>query len=283
MTPPAVSRPKTGGAAAPRPKTGGAVAPPGAAAVSVLLAERIISLAPELLPQGRRHQRRYWRAGSLAGEPGQSLCVILEGAARGRWRDYAGGDWGDALDLVAQTRCGGDLAQAWRWGLGWLGLDAAGFDPAAVQRLEHQAAARRARQEAMAARDQTRRRNDARALWLAARPLAEGDIVDRYLADRGLELARLERRPGVLRAHPGVWCAEAQAAFPAMLAAITDADGRQIATHCTWLHDTNPENLISLDAPRVEKAPVAAPKKTFGSYQGKGALIRLNRGADNRP
>ena len=73
------------------------------------LGERIGSLAPQLLPRGIYSQgRRHWRVGSVNGEPGQSLCAWLDGPKRGRWRDYAAGEGGDALDLVAVVLCHGD-------------------------------------------------------------------------------------------------------------------------------------------------------------------------------
>src|SRR5215831_11854681 len=91
--------------------------------VAALLAERIATLAPRLLPQGQLVQGRYWRAGSLAGEPGQSLCVWLVGSRRGRWKDFANPELrGDALDLVAATCTGEDLAAAIRWARRELGL-----------------------------------------------------------------------------------------------------------------------------------------------------------------
>ena len=59
--------------------------------VAQRLNERIEWLAPELLPNGSRQGRRWWRVGSLSGEPGRSLVVELGGAKRGKWRDYASG------------------------------------------------------------------------------------------------------------------------------------------------------------------------------------------------
>jgi twinkle protein len=49
------------------------------------------------LPRRLKHGTE-WRAGSLAGEPGQSLAVHLTGAKAGVWADFNGGDGGDLLD-----------------------------------------------------------------------------------------------------------------------------------------------------------------------------------------
>ena len=54
-----------------------------------------------LLPAGSRVGNE-WRVGSIAGEPGKSLAVQLEGAKVGIWRDFATDD------------AGGDLV--WLWG-----------------------------------------------------------------------------------------------------------------------------------------------------------------------
>jgi twinkle protein len=90
--------------------------------VSEQLADRIDSLARQLLPTASYGAgRRTLRCGSVAGEDGQSLCVWLDGARRGNWRDYASGSGGDALDLAAAVLCRGDLATALRWARGWLG------------------------------------------------------------------------------------------------------------------------------------------------------------------
>jgi hypothetical protein len=119
------------------------------------------------------------------------------------------------------------------------------------------------------------RRNDALKIFLAAKPLRPGDPVWRYLAGRGIDLARLPRAPGALRHHPGLWHWEARRHWPAMVAAVCDAEGRHCATHCTWLEG---RNLACEDAPRFDKAPIGrAAKRTLGSYSG--GCIRLWRGA----
>ncbi|HEY1301459.1 MAG TPA: hypothetical protein VGF07_13250 [Stellaceae bacterium] len=252
----------------------------GAAAIAEMLAARIDTLAPQLLPQGSLYNRRWWRCGSLLGEAGQSLAVEVSGPRRGRWRDYSGEDRGDALDLVAKTVCRGDLGEAIRWARRWLGLGE--LDDEERRRIAAAAERRRAAAEREAERQARHRRNDARALWLAAQPLARGDLVARYLRDRGIDLARrakdgVWRAPRALRCHPDLWCGEAGQRYPAMVAAICDAQGRHVATHRTWLAL---RNLACDDAPKVGKAPIGNPKMTLGGYRG--GLIRLARGASGR-
>src|SRR5437762_3239251 len=89
-----------------------------AADISAALADRILLLVKELLPNGRQDGRE-WRVGSVYGEPGSSLAVQLVGPKSGLWFDHATGDRGDALDLVrAVLRV--DLRAACVWSCRWL-------------------------------------------------------------------------------------------------------------------------------------------------------------------
>jgi hypothetical protein len=230
------------------------------------LGERMQSLAEEILPRGRR-EARWWRVGSLAGEEGQSLAIVLWGARQGHWRDYASGDRGDALDLVAGVVCDGNLLRAMDWARQWLRL------PEQQRPLPERRGPRRTDDDEFAAKRRT-----ALKIWLAGMPLQRGDVVWRYLEGRGIDLARLPRLPGALRCHPGLWHWEHKCYWPAMVAAIAGADGKHCATHCTWLAE---RNLACEDRPMVGKAPIGqAAKRTLGGYSG--GCIRLWRGAGPR-
>lgn len=84
------------------------------------LADRAQAVAEMLLPGGRREGQE-WRAGSTAGEKGQSLGVHLVGAKAGVWQDFQSGEGGDLLDLWVASR-GGSLAQALDAARDWLGM-----------------------------------------------------------------------------------------------------------------------------------------------------------------
>lgn len=71
--------------------------------ISDLCAERAESLCLLLLSGGKR-KGATWLAGSIAGEPGKSLSVILTGERAGRWKDFATGDHGDMIDLWRFSR-----------------------------------------------------------------------------------------------------------------------------------------------------------------------------------
>jgi twinkle protein len=78
------------------------------------------AVAEHLLPAGKREGHE-WRAGSIAGEPGRSLAVHLDGRKAGVWADFNGGEGGDLIDLWAAVKHL-DLPAALDEIRAWLGL-----------------------------------------------------------------------------------------------------------------------------------------------------------------
>lgn len=247
-----------------------------AADVARLLGEQIQRLAPQLLAGRPWRDGDIWRWGSLAGEEGQSLAVWVAGPRRGRWREFNGGDHGDALDLVAQTRFAGDVGEALKWACDWLGLGA--LSDGERERQAERARQAAARRDAEHQRRVAHRQQDAKRIWLAGKPLEPGDIVWRYLAGRGIALERLPRLPGALRCHPGLHH-KSGGAWPAMVAAISGIEaGRtaHVATQRTW--------LAAQSNGEVKKAPLGPDAKmTLGPFRHCGGMIHLTRGASGRP
>jgi hypothetical protein len=239
------------------------------------LRDRIEALAAQLLPAGIMVGRQYWRVGSLAGERGQSLCVYLAGGRRGRWRDFSSGEHGDALDLITLILCNGEVGEAIKWARAWLGLGE--VDPEERKRLAERAEKRRAERQRQAEREAAHKRDDALAIWLAGKPIARADFTDRYLRHRGIDLRQLGRAPRALRTHP-LLRHPAGGAWPAMVAAVCDPQGRHVATHRTWVAV---RNLACEDGPAVVKAPIDPAKMTLGRYAG--GCIRLSRGKSGKP
>ena len=234
--------------------------------IARLLAGRVQALAGELLPGGVRDGQE-WRAGSIAGEKGRSLAVRLTGSKAGVWADFCSGERGDLLDLVAACRCGGDIKVAMVWASAWLGLDGASPLPRQAPPPVRPKADSVPDSEALGRRDAALR------LFLAARAELRGTPAEAYLAGRGISLAELGRQPRCLRFHPALHNRESGKEWPAMVAAITGADGDHVATHRTWLHQT--------EAGQWTKAPLRDAKMTLGSYAG--GAIRLWRGASGLP
>ena len=232
-----------------------------AAEIARTLAARIDRLAPELLPNGGREGAEF-RAGNLAGHPGRSLAVHLTGERAGVWADFASGEAGDALDLVAAVRFRGEKQAALDWARAWLGREPP--PPRAAPAPRHRPAGDKEAED---------RRRAAVALFMAARPKLAGTPVAAYLQARGIDLAELGRQPRSLRFHPDLPNRESGRRWPAIVAAITGADGCHIGTHRTWL---------VRDAGGIwRKAPLRDPKMTLGSYAG--GAVRLWRGASGVP
>ena len=242
--------------------------------IEALLEARIEALAHELLPNGRKEGRE-WRVGSLAGEAGQSLAVHLGGARCGWWKDFAGGEGGDALKLIAAVLFRGNLGAAIQWAKGWLGLDASDHRRMAQFRVEAREAAER--RDAEASEAVARAQASARKRWHQGVPIA-GTIVDRYLASRGIDLRILMRAngagkvPGALRFHPEVQYGYGEGAVrrPAMLGAAMLLDGNHTATHRTWLKADGSAKADASDG-------IAKAKKVLGPFES--AHIPLWKGA----
>lgn len=235
--------------------------------IAAMLAGQVHSLARELLPNGRRIGHE-WCTGSNRAQ--DNFKVHLSGGKAGVWADFTTGECGDALDLVAHVRYGGDKRQAIVWARQWLGLDSP--DPAVLASVrEHAQKASEARADEAAA-DAEAARNAAFRMWLSARASIVGTPADVYLRGRGISIAELGRQPGALRFHPGLYHPGSGRTWPGLVTAIGDMAGRHIATHRTFLE--------VLDDGRVRKAPVEPNKMVLGAYRG--GCIRLWRGASNK-
>ena len=66
--------------------------------ISEMLARDATNVAAYLLHGGKKHGAEF-KAGSVSGEPGNSLSVRLSGSKAGVWKDFATGVSGDLLDL----------------------------------------------------------------------------------------------------------------------------------------------------------------------------------------
>lgn len=198
-----------------------------------------------------------------------SFRICLSGPKQGVWCEFgvAGRPTGDALDLVCYV---GGIAkvEAIRWARRHLGLEtgAAGEAPALVAKKREQKLAEKKKRDAATA-------GQAQRLFLSARAALRGTPADLYLRGRGIELARLGRQPGALRFHPACRHGPSGRDFPALVAAVTAADGAFCSIHRTFLVSRRGawEKADARDG-------VADNKMTFGPYAGRGASIHLWRG-----
>lgn len=211
----------------------GRAAPVDIADVVAGLTARIGPLCHELFPAGVREGHEF-RVGSPAGEKGRSMAVNLGPAKAGVWRDFSGGQGGDALDLVSHALFGGDKKQGLAWAKKWLGLDSP-LTEAERRRIDERRAAAAAKAATARKADDERTAKGIRAIWLGARADLRGTPADDYLRSRGIFLSQLGRQPGALRFHDGLYESDSKKYFPAIVAGVTAPDGEMCAVHRTYL------------------------------------------------
>lgn len=251
-----------------------------------MLANRAEALVGELLPGGRREGAEWVALNPTRGDRSLgSFRIHLRGPKAGVWADFATGETGDALGLVAYIKFGGDRSAAVKWAATWLGVEDSSFDRAAASR--HANPSRRAKGS------ENENRERALKLWRGSEERLKGTAAAAYLEGRGIDLASLKdgqgraRQPRALRFHGNCWNRESDRFWPTLLAAILDPDGRFVAVHRTWLSYLDPAdgsrhaNVAGGRDWAVVKAPLTDPKMTLGLYWG--AAIRLWRGASGRP
>ena len=199
------------------------------------------------LSNGRRCGH-YWSAGDVMNTPGRSLYVRLTGpdsgpGAAGKWTDAAVGETGDLLDLIARNRGLASLHDAMDEARRFLALPR----PAAPAGRLSTTPAPTGASEA------------ARRLFRAGRSIP-GTPAEAYLRRRGIS-GRIDWP--ALRYHPAVYYRETEdsplEAWPALLAAVTNAHGHITGIQRSWL-----------DRGRPEKAPIADPRRALGHLLGNG-------------
>lgn len=212
------------------------------------LARNAEAVCRHYLPAGQR-DGRYWSVGDVHGSSGRSLYVRLTGpdhgtGAAGKWTDAATGEHGDLLDLIG-AQCGhralaDTLAEARR------------FLALPRQRVALEDCARVPRGSPAAAR----------RLFAASRPIG-ATRAEQYLRARGISGVRTEPW---LRFHAHCWVRpgphdppDTPRAFPALIAAVTGADGTITGVQRTWL-----------DPAACTKAPLARPRRAIGMLLGNG-------------
>lgn len=239
------------------------------------------SIGRELLA-GAHKEGAYLKAGSVMGEPGESLVLQLQGARQGTWRDYASGnDGGDMLDLIQATQ-GLDKGGAVAWAKERLGIvdpwtPKAKADPEAMARKAEELAEMQRKREAAAANERAVRIRRARGLYHSGRDIA-GTPAEAYLCGRAIDKVQVAGHdapswPGCLKFHAEVWNKDERCKIPAMLAPIYLANGELVAVHRTYLQ---------IDRQRGwTKIPGKNAKKVLGKMWG--GFVPINKGASGKP
>jgi hypothetical protein len=207
------------------------------------LGQQAEAVCRHYLSSGRR-EGRYWLVGDARNTPGRSMYVRLKDSPKGpagKWTDAATGEHGDLLDVIRES-CGlvdfKDVADEART---FLSMP----PPEPIQAGIRQVPAPHGSPEA------------ARRLFSMSQSII-GTLVQSYLRERGItDLLGTEN----LRFHPRCYYRPDEHSptetWPAMIAAVTNLDGRITGAHRTWL-----------DPRRVDKAPLDTPRRAMGDLLG---------------
>ena len=216
------------------------------------LARRLASQAEAVcrryLSNGRR-AGRFWLVGDVRNTPGRSMFVRLTASAKGaagKWRDAATGEHGDLLDVIREANGFRAFKDVIAEARAFLRSPVPDYEPAPRQASP----APRGSPEA------------ARRLFAMSRPIAE-TLAEAYLRNRGITDLRGTTS---LRFHPRCYYRPDEGSeteiWPAMIAAVTDLDGRIVGVQRTWL---DPDGF---DVRRLGKAPIETPRRAMGDLLG---------------
>jgi hypothetical protein len=215
------------------------------------LAREAEAVCRHYLSNGRR-VGNYWQVGDVRNTTGRSMFVRLKGVdtggrRAGKWTDAATGEHGDLLDVIRES-CGlvdfNDVTEEARRFL-------------SMPRSEPKSDSRSRLPPVWSP-------ESAQRLFSMSQPIAD-TVVETYLRRRGItNLHGIDS----LRFHPRCYYRPGADAsteiWPAMIAAVTDLQGRITGAHRTWL-----------DPSGRDKAPVDTPRRAMGHLLGNAVRFGL--------
>ncbi|MGO8778197.1 MAG: DNA primase, partial [Rhodomicrobium sp.] len=222
-----------------------------ASKISQRLSAHAEAVCRAYLPKGRR-SGAYWTCGDAQGTPGRSLFVRLSGDRAGKFCDAATLEYGDLLDLI-------------RLNQGHAGLRDTLAEARAFLREPLPAPSSFAGPQIQASTHD--RQKAAAQLFAQGKPLP-GTLAETYLRSRGIALG-LDLP--ALRFHPACYCRPCDEAplkhYPALLAAVTDLDGRLTGVQRTFLARQG-RDKARFDAPRRDMGELLGHAVRFGRPDG---------------
>jgi Toprim domain/CHC2 zinc finger len=177
---------------------------------------------------GKKQGRAYWVCCPAHSERTPSLKLEDTPDGRVLWKCFGAAGCSQEAVGEALTR---------------LGLYPGRGDPINRGELERRRLERIRRQ----AEDGRKRLNRARSIWHRAKADTFGDLVERYLAGRGIGL----ERPATLRSGL-VWHPEERRKLPAMVAPICGSDRQLRAVHCTFIEHRGDGAVLKADLDRAK-------------------------------
>lgn len=208
------------------------------------LAREAEAVCRHYLSNGRR-EGRYWLIGDVRNTPGRSMFVRLKESPKGpagKWTDAATGEHGDLLDVIRESYGLLDFHDVADEARRFLSLPRS--DPVPAPQTTRLPA-------------QTGSPEAARRLFAMSQPIAR-TLVETYLRNRNITALHED---GALRFHPRCYYRPDEdtptETWPAMIARVTDLDGRMTGAHRTWL-----------DPSGRGKAPIDTPRRAMGDLLG---------------
>ena len=201
------------------------------------------------LSNGRR-QGNYWQVGDARNTPGKSMYVRLNGSCHGsagKWTDAATGEHGDLLDVIRESTGLVDFKDVADEARRFLSMPEPIPDPS---EREKRSAAPKGSVEA------------ARRLFSISQPISR-TLVETYLRARGITALHETES---LRFHPRCYYRSDEEAptetWPAMIAAVTDLNGKITGAHRTWL------DPAGFSEAHLGRAPISTPRRAMGDLLG---------------
>ncbi len=237
------------------------------------------SLAPDLLPNGRRSGNKWMFSGLDDHGRSESAYVHLAGSKIGKWFDHGnaapGEDKGDMLDLLMHRRCGGDKAAALAEAKALLGIEdrwkpGAQVSPEERARRAEAARQRAAERDRREAHDRDKKAHNAKRLFMRGEPI-KGTPAEHYLRGRGLAPVPGRDWTGALRFFAETHHGPLGLKLPAMLGGIYLASGQQIGTHRIFLQEHRTRGWVKLQG-----APEATAKMVLGNMWG--GFVPIHKG-----
>ncbi|MCQ9148327.1 DNA primase [Rhizobium oryzihabitans] len=220
----------------------------GASDLAIRLGRQAEAVCREYLSSGRR-SGNYWLVGDVQNSPGRSLYVRLKDTAKGpagKWTDGATGEHGDLLDVIREA-------------LGLIDFKDVAEEARRFLSLPHPEPSRPRTPTGMTSNIVIGSPEASRRLFAMSQPIG-GTLAEIYLRSRAITSLV---GGSALRYHSRCYYRPDEHSpteiWPAIVASVTDLDGKQTGAHRTWL---SPDGS--------GKAPVETPRRAMGDLLGHG-------------